>query len=372
MNKGRIHSLDAVRGVAILIMIFVDAPPDIAYPLFVHAPWEGITLADFAFPGFIFAMGVSAAVSMSRREPSTRKIFRRAMFLFALGILFNTLPMIFRLIFWQDYTVANFFDAAVGHLRVFGILQRLAVTYALGILLARAIRNDVGIVAAAFVLMILSSVGYHVYAPENPFDPYHNLELALDLAILGENHMYSPLFEPEGFWGTLGATASFLLGFFAGKIVIDNAPIRQKILLLCVTGVVLLIAGELWTAFDMVNKKLWTAPYALITSGVEFFLMAICVQFLDTRPTLTKFSRPLCAVGMNPLFLFMFIGTALIFLTTLPSPEQGTSFYVWFYRRTFMHLVSPEFGSMIFCVLWCVLWLPLAEFFYRRGIIIKL
>ena len=118
----RIYSLDVLRGLAICIMIFVDAPPVLEeiYPVFVHANWEGLTFADLAFPGFVFTMGMSAAVSMSRRQPSTKKILRRVTILFALGFFLNVLPII--------CTGGNFFDV-----RLFGVLQRLALTYALGI-----------------------------------------------------------------------------------------------------------------------------------------------------------------------------------------------------------------------------------------------
>ena len=127
----RIDSLDALRGLAILIMIFVDAPPNIAYPFFVHAQWEGLTFADLAFPGFVFTMGASAAISMLKRKPSRQKILKRSAILFGLGILFNTLPFIFAYFLWNNFTGADFYENAIARIRIFGILQRLALTYAL-------------------------------------------------------------------------------------------------------------------------------------------------------------------------------------------------------------------------------------------------
>ena len=124
----RFYSLDVLRGVAIMIMLFVDTPPAaIAYPIFIHAPWAGLTFADFAFPGFVFAMGMSAAVSMAKREPSTRKIFKRAALLFVIGILFGTMPFVLSYIFIPDYTAANFYDQAIKHFRPFGILEQVFI-----------------------------------------------------------------------------------------------------------------------------------------------------------------------------------------------------------------------------------------------------
>ena len=372
-NTRRIFSLDVLRGVAIMIMLFVDAPPAaIAYPIFIHAPWDGLTFADFAFPGFVFAMGMSAAVSMSKRSPSTRKILTRAALLFALGIFLNTLPAILEYILLPNFTAENFFYETLFHGRPMGILQRLALTYVLGIFIARAVKNDAGIFIAAFVLLICSSIGYHVYAPENPFDINHNLGGAIDLKIFGANHIYTPTHDPEGLYGTIACTASFLFGFLAGKILIDNAPTRDKIFSLTAAGVGFMVIGLAWTKFDIVAKNLWTSPFALITSAAEIFLLAALIYLFENFPRTKKFFHPFAAAGMNPLFMFVFVCVIFFFLNILPSPVEGTGVYIWFFQRTFAKILSPEFGSMIFCALWCLIWLPFAEILYRRGIVIKL
>ncbi len=352
----RIYSLDVLRGLAIMIMVFVDAPPNgIAYPIFIHAAWEGLTFADFAFPGFVFAMGISAAVSMSKRIPTTKKILNRTAMLFIIGIIFNMLP---------------FNAGALENLRIFGILQRLALTYALGIFIARAIRNDFGILIAAFCLLILSSIGFHIYAPDNPFAEEDNISRAVDY-IFGANHMYTATHDPEGLYGTIASAASFLFGFLVGRVLIDNVTTtRGKIFLLSVAAIIFLVAGELWSLLDIVAKRLWTAPFALITSGVEIFLFAVLIYLFDKVPRSKNFFQPLCAVGTNPLFFFLLTNIALMLLYIIPAPAGN--FYVWIFQGTFANLISPQFGSMIFCALWCIMWLPLAEFLYRRGIVIKI
>ena len=198
----RIYSLDVLRGVAIMIMVFVDAPPGVAYPIFIHAPWEGLTFADFAFPGFVFAMGVSAAVSTAKREPSIKKILKRVATLFAVGLIFNTIPFIFAWLIRPEFTAANFYSGAIEHMRFFGILQRLALTYALGMLIVRFIRNDLGILIAAFAMLIVSSAGFHLYAPDNPFAEAHNISRTVDY-LFGANHIYLPSHDPEGLYGSV-------------------------------------------------------------------------------------------------------------------------------------------------------------------------
>ena len=118
MNRN--FELDILRGLSIALMIIVDAPPDAIYETLQHSAWEGMTLADTIFPAFVFAMGTSAAFATARRQPSLIKIFRRAGLLFAVGFLLNVLI---------------FFCFDTEHIRIFGVLQRLALVYFFGMLI---------------------------------------------------------------------------------------------------------------------------------------------------------------------------------------------------------------------------------------------
>ena len=97
----RMPSLDVFRGLAIVCMLLVNSLPDFehAYPLLLHSEWSGITLADLAFPGFIFAMGTSGAFFFGKhqQEGFTEKfmlILRRGFLLFALGVVINQFGLI--------------------------------------------------------------------------------------------------------------------------------------------------------------------------------------------------------------------------------------------------------------------------------------
>jgi predicted acyltransferase len=59
----RLACLDAFRGMAIVLMIFVNYGGG-GYYFFDHAPWNGLTVADLLFPWFIWIMGTSMAISM--------------------------------------------------------------------------------------------------------------------------------------------------------------------------------------------------------------------------------------------------------------------------------------------------------------------
>ena len=61
----RVGALDALRGLAIALMVFVNNPGDrdtMPAP-FVHSPWHGYRLAELVFPLFLVSVGVSMALS---------------------------------------------------------------------------------------------------------------------------------------------------------------------------------------------------------------------------------------------------------------------------------------------------------------------
>ena len=62
-SLARWPALDNLRGLAVLVMLPVNAAMTFtAIPAwFKHAPADGVTLADFVLPVFLFSLGVSAA-----------------------------------------------------------------------------------------------------------------------------------------------------------------------------------------------------------------------------------------------------------------------------------------------------------------------
>src|SRR6185437_1152359 len=95
--KGRVVSLDALRGMLVVGMIIVNSPGNDQYVLrpFEHVDWNGMTFADVIAPCFLWIVGVSAALSLPRRarEESLYHVMRhvvvRSIAIFAIGILIS-------------------------------------------------------------------------------------------------------------------------------------------------------------------------------------------------------------------------------------------------------------------------------------------
>lgn len=61
--KKRLRSVDIFRGIAIVLMIFVNSGGG-HYWWIEHATWNGLHFADLVFPWFLFIMGVCIPLSI--------------------------------------------------------------------------------------------------------------------------------------------------------------------------------------------------------------------------------------------------------------------------------------------------------------------
>jgi heparan-alpha-glucosaminide N-acetyltransferase len=75
--RERLECLDAVRGLNVMLMIFVDNTGGF-FPVGInHSPWDDITLADFVMPLFLFMVGVSMAFAFKKlgnRKATAKKV----------------------------------------------------------------------------------------------------------------------------------------------------------------------------------------------------------------------------------------------------------------------------------------------------------
>ncbi|MET0624694.1 MAG: DUF5009 domain-containing protein [Pyrinomonadaceae bacterium] len=99
--SGRMVSLDVFRGMTIAGMILVNNPGDwgAIYSPLEHAAWHGWTPTDLVFPFFLFIVGVSITLALSRRAETAGgkrdvylKILRRAAIIFGLGLFLAGFP----------------------------------------------------------------------------------------------------------------------------------------------------------------------------------------------------------------------------------------------------------------------------------------
>lgn len=382
MTIARNIPLDIFRGLIILNMMFVDAPPDLEniYYIFVHSPWEGITIADLAFPGFVFAMGASLAFSQNKKikkkDPShkwLRTLLKRTSILFSLGIIFNVLPSFINFLLISINNIifvsnlSDFFHESINNIRILGVLQRLALVFFFTSLIIR-IFDGKHLFIISFILLLISSIFVHLYSPLNPFYKNDNLSIYLDISILGNNHiLYSnPPYEPEGIWGTINSIVSMILGFKSANLLIKEE--YRKMLFL---GTSVIFLGGLWSIFDIISKILWSSPYTLLTTGFDIYLLMLISVLYKKYQNINKFFYPILGFGRNPIFFYLTTNFILILLFTLQF-ENKISLYSWIYSITIQGFISQAFSSSLFAFIWCLLWFPIAYYFHKKNIVIKI
>jgi len=106
------------------LMILVDYGGSI-FPIISHAPWNGLHLADFVMPFFLFLVGISLALvyKNKRSTHSTFKPLLRSFQLFILGILLQG---------GYFHGINSFtYGLDIQTIRFFGVLQRISIGYIL-------------------------------------------------------------------------------------------------------------------------------------------------------------------------------------------------------------------------------------------------
>ncbi|MCW3848031.1 heparan-alpha-glucosaminide N-acetyltransferase domain-containing protein [Sphingomonas sp. LB-2] len=292
--RPRLVSLDVLRGLTVVGMILVNSMAGMKYgakaevfPLLLHAHWEGLTIADTVFPGFLMMMGAAIPLAMagSGAKPSGA-ILARTGRLVLLGFLLSNL-------YW-------FADFSNGDWRLFGVLQRIGLVYGACALLFLACgpRVRLGIIAAILVLYWpLSLLPALDGLPTDIWARGHNFVGSVDRVLLG-THLYvqgPDGYDPEGLLGTLPAIAHGLIGVAIGEVLLKRPAGAARTLALAGAG--MLVLGIAWGFVFPVIKDIWSSPFVLVTCGITTLALAALHAWLDRDRTPAGATRAFVLFG---------------------------------------------------------------------------
>ena len=316
-NSKRLLAVDILRGITVAGMLLVNNPGSWGslYTPLEHAEWIGLTPTDLVFPFFMFVMGVSMFFSLRKFDfkPSGNlmmKICRRTLILFLIGWMTQWFGMWLRGLYIPEQ---SFFDVCIDKLRILGVFQRLALVYFFGSLCAVLIKQRfipwaIGIILVAYALILGLGHGYDFNSS--------NILSRVDVAILGDNHMYhegangfSLALDPEGILSTLPCIAHVLIGLMVGKCLVNVRENRDRVVQIAVWGSVMLLVGWLLQYGVPCGKKAWTSSYVLITCGMASCVLAMLIYCIDIKGH-DKWCRFFQSFGVNPLFCYL-LGTIL-------------------------------------------------------------
>lgn len=403
IKSTRYVALDVLRGMTVAGMILVNNPGSWAhiFPPLAHAKWAGCTPTDLVFPFFLFVVGAAMAFSFAKyneglNSASVKKLLKRGALIFLVGFGLNAFP------FYPtspnpDLSVWENFVYRWEHVRIVGVLQRIAMCYVLGGFVALWMRSTKKIIASMGVLMILhwlilyligDSSAELVNGASGAFSLAGQGADDIDIAIFGTDHIYKGFgipFDPEGLLGSLSGACTVLLGFLLGNMIRTNSNKMEVVAKLYTIGLICIGAGLVWSICYPIIKALWTGSYVLYAGGWAAIMLAFFIYFIDIKGKERIFT-PFKALGMNPLFAFVMAGLfakilgmmikwkSVVTLADGTVTEKSWSVLSWFYNNVCVAIVGEnnEISSLLFALVYVAVFTAMAMALYKRKIVIKL
>ena len=382
----RVLSVDILRGLCVAGMVLVNFPADwvLRYHQLGHADWDGATATDMIFPAFLLLSGFSMVYSFesrSRRGETrgslARHVLLRSLTLLGLGLILNALPL---------------FDWHTLH--VFGVLQRIALCYLAGGLLVLATsRRRPGFAVNAWavvgaMLLLLAAVWAAVRFVPVPgygawrFDHNGNLGAVVDRAIVGNRHLSDwggpdRMWDADGLLSSITSIPNLLLGVLAAVWVRRGAPVARTVVGMLLLSAALIAVALLLNPYLVINRKLWTDSFMLLSGGVSLALFALFYLWLDASPSGRRagwWRTPALVYGSNAILGFVLYTVLLVLHARYRVPDAHAPAY-WLPAPTyakFSRWINPYNLSLLYGLAAVVLVMALLWPFHRKKIFLKL
>ena len=363
----RLRSLDALRGFDMMWIVGGDAvanglgrmnggPAFKAFAAqFDHVDWAGYHVYDLIFPLFVFMIGVSITFSLGRmvaaegRAGAVRRILRRTLLLYVLGLFYY-----------------GGLDGAVSHIRLLGVLQRLALCYGAAGLLFVFFSPRVLLAVLVGLLVGYWALLRFVPVPgfgAGDFAEGHNLTNWLDRRFLPWRK-WDGDHDPEGMLSTLPAVASCLLGVLSGLLLRDTSRTQgRRAALLAALGAAALALGLLWSLEFPIIKKIWTSSFVLVAGGWSMLALSLFYTVIDIWKV-SRWSTPFVWIGTNALAIYL--ATNIADFWKLASRFVGGDVSAWLDAHwTGSGGLLTGFVSILICM-------ALGRLLYQRKVFLRL
>jgi predicted acyltransferase len=369
----RLVSLDVVRGITVAFMILVNnnGSERHAYWPLKHADWNGWTPTDLVFPIFLLLVGITIVFSTQSRlaKGEAKRVllmhaFERAAILFALGILVHGFP---------DYPLAT--------LRIYGVLQRIALCYLIATMLYlwdRRVLTLASLLAACllgyWVLMRWVPVpGFGMPGRDIAFLDKDANWVAVTDRLIFPGRLLDQTRDPLGLISTIPAVATCLLGILTGLWLRIEKRMMVKACGMMSGAIAGLALGSFWAIWFPINKQLWTSSYVLFAAGGTLLVLAICYYTIEIRKHDGAWTYPWKAFGSNAIVTYVFSELLSTVLEIIHWASDGKTVDLkeWIFARIFAPIVNVQFGSLLYSLSFVLVCFVPAFLLYRKQIFIK-
>lgn len=408
-----------------------------------HAAWDGCTPTDLVFPFFLFCVGAAIWFAYRKTDhrltaPVVGKIVKRGILIFLVGQLLSYYPFynvsdiaperigigrlcsilqllgialtVGALVWFSARKGAEAPDPdarrrrawawtalaggvilmllpfpmllytplkSLAHVRILGVFPRIAIAFTLGALLAMRLKSYKRCAIGLAVILVLYWV---VSAAFGDLTLEGNLGRAIDLAVLGDAHMYHGegiAFDPEGLFSTIPAIGTVLVGYMAGRLMGEGTgDVKRNILLMAAVGGAMVTLGLILNPYFPINKKLWSSSYVLYAGGLAMQVWALFAYLIDYRKR-TGWTTFFNVFGTNALFTYCLSGLIVKtwgmawYRIPVDGGEHRMSiFSAWF--RALKGVMPVELASLLCALSLVLLCWAIAYPLYKRKIYIKL
>jgi predicted acyltransferase len=378
MNSStRIESIDIMRGLTLLLMLFVNdlnmrvAPAWLGH---MKADFDGMGLADWVFPGFLFIVGMAIPFAISgrlKKGDSTPKILMhiliRTVSLLIIGVLMlNTgrvnpeatgmsgnlwalLMYLSVFLVWNDYPSGKY-NLLFSVMRAAGIatLIFLAITFRSGS------TEEPGWMITGW-WGILGLIGWGYLVSSLIWLAFRDSVAGTTVAVIfflavnildqkGVLAFLDPLRPVLGIIIQGNVPLIVLTGMLAGVLLrkLKESGNERIILLFITLGFVSLAAGFIFRKWFIISKILATPSWGMICSGISFLVFAAIFWLADVRG-LTRWAGFVRPAGKHSLTTYLApdILYHLIWMSSVP---------ILIYKQSSEPLVAVT-GSIVWALL---------------------
>ena len=387
-NYNRISSIDIMRGLTLVLMLFViDLNMDIAPAWLGHraAEFDGMGLADWVFPGFLFIVGMAIPFAFSKRFSSgqslhdiSKHILTRSLSLIAIGVLMlnsgrvnpeltgiskNLWAILMYLgvfLYWNDYPDKEnkFFTVTGLKFTGLAIFVFLILKFKSG-----QAANNGSLITGWWGILGLIGWGYLVSAFTYVLCRDSILKTALIalffliMNMLSDWKLLGFLDPVKPFLGIIidGNVPFIVLSGLTGGLLIKKIPViefKKVIPIFIGLGIFYIISGFILRRWFIISKIQATPSWGMICNGISFLIFILLYWVIDVRNKI-KWALFLQPAGENSLTTYIApdILYYLIWSTGIP---------VLIYKQSHEPLIAVA-GSLVWALLMVVLTALLAR-----------
>jgi len=338
-SQNRIISIDIMRGLTLVLMLFVNdlyMPGVPAWLGHMEANFDGMGLADWVFPGFLFMVGMAIPFSINNRlskgEPVNkilRHIFMRAISLIIIGVLtlnigrinpeltglsknlWGILLFIGVFLIWNSYRENDHNFFTVSGLRFAGIAILVFLVFKFN---SGQPVNNGSLITGWWGILGLIGWGYlaaalvYVATRDNIVSTLVAWLFFLALNILTGLHLLDSLNSVKPVLGVLieGNVPFIVLSGLLTTLIMKklSGDYRKTILTIIVLGILCLIAGFVLRKWFIISKIKATPSWGFICNGISMIVFAFIYWLADIRKQ-TRWAAFLKPAGENSLTTYL-------------------------------------------------------------------